>query len=116
MKKLPIVTSFLALSFSFSVLAENNYMPEYVEKGLIEICKSSAKDKLMNMNKAIKDLRIKHKTVALNVVCNGQDIISFSERYGAKRTTAKLNRSIGSVKVTDIAAISNTKYDVTFKF
>jgi len=49
-------------------------------------------------------------------VCNGQDIISFSERYGAKRTTAKLNRSIGSVKVTDIAAISNTKYDVTFKF
>jgi len=116
MKKLPIYAGLLTLGFATSAVAESSYLPHYVEQGLIKICKTAAQDKLLNMNKSIKELNLKHKVVALNVVCNGQDIISFADRYGAERTTARLNRSVGTVEVTDIASIGNKKYDVTFEF
>lgn len=72
MKKAIITLGVLTLGFSANTLAEGNYLPSYVEEGLVKICKTAAQDKLMSMNKSIKALRIKHKTIALNVVCNGK--------------------------------------------
>lgn len=116
MKKSTVVTGILAIGFATSALAENTYMPKYVEQGLIKICKTAAHDKVLKMNKPIKELRLNHKTVALNVVCNGKDIISFADHYGAQKTTARLSNSVGSVSVTDLASLGQTKYDVTFEF
>lgn len=114
MKKLLLATGLVTFGFSGAALAEGTYMPKYVEDGLISVCKAAAQDKSMRMSKEIKGLRLKTKTVALNVVCNGEDIISFAENYGAEKTAAKLSNSIGSVQVTDIAMNSSTKFDVTF--
>lgn len=114
MKKLLLATGILAFGYSGTLAAEEMYMPNYVEDGLISICKNAARDKGGRMSKEIKSLRLKTKTVALNVVCNGEDIISFAERYGAEKTVARLSNSIGSVQVTDIAMNSGAKYDVTF--
>lgn len=105
--------SLLTLS-CFSMAESGGYMSEHVENGLIRICKSAAMDKSIHMNKNIRALRLKTKTVALNVVCNGEDIITFAEGYGATKTTAKLSRSIGSVSVTDIAAKRHFDLDVSF--
>ena len=116
MKKLTIITGLVTLGFSSISVAENTYMPSYVEQGLIQICKSAANDKMLKMNKSIKDLKLKHKTVALKVVCNGRDIISFAEHYGAQKTASRLSNSIGSVEVTDIASTDTMKYDVKFDF
>ncbi len=119
MKKLLLLSGVIALStlgFSSVAVAESSYMPAYVEEGLIRICKSAALDKSFRMSKEIKALHLKTRVVALNVVCNGQDIISFAEYYGAKKTTAKLSHSIGSVQVTDLAQIRDYQYDVSFKF
>ena len=116
MKRLALIAGVVTFGLSSVVTAENYYLPAYVEMELISICKSAAKDKLLKMTKSIKGIRLNEKTVALNVVCNGQDIISFAESYGAKKTTARLNSRIGTVKVTDIAAMREYKYDVTFDF
>lgn len=114
MKKLIVVAGVLAVGFSSASIARDTYLPIYVEQGLISICKAAASDKLMLMNQSIKSLRLKHKVIALKVVCNGQDIISFAERYGAVSTTARLSNSIGAVNITDIASIRSSHYDVTF--
>ncbi|WP_440876366.1 DUF3718 domain-containing protein [Thalassotalea sp. PLHSN55] len=116
MKKLIVLTASLSLGFGSSALAESSYMPEYLEEGLVKICKTAALDKRLQMSKEIRSLRLKTRVVALNVVCNGQDIISFAEQYGAVKTTAKLSNSIGSVQVTDLASITGYKYDVNFEF
>lgn len=117
MKKLTLTfISTAVISLSSSAIAENFYLPSYVEQGLVSICKSAAKDQPLKMNDEIRSLRLKTKVVALKVVCNGQDIISFAESYGAERTTAKLSNSIGRVQVTDLAKLSDQKFDVTFTF
>jgi|GEM_PF-1925706 len=116
MKKLALFAGVVTLGLSSVVTAESYYLPTYVEEGLISICKNAARDKLIKMTKGIKQIHLDEKTVALNVICNGKDIISFAEGYGAKRTTARLNSKIGTVEVTDIAAMRNYKYDVTFEF
>lgn len=115
MKKLMLAAGFLSLGLSGAATAESTYMPKYLEDGLISVCKAAANDKSYRMSKEIKALRLKTKTVALKVVCNGSDIISFAESYGAEKTAAKLSDSIGSVRVTDIAMNASTKYDVSFK-
>ncbi|HBY86192.1 MAG TPA: hypothetical protein DEO86_09975, partial [Colwellia sp.] len=52
------------------------------------------------------------ETVALKLMCNGEDVISFAESNGADKTAAKLQNSIGNVEITDVAALS--KVNVTF--
>jgi hypothetical protein len=116
MNKVTLSTGILAIGFSANTLAENYYLPSHVEQGLIQVCKSAANDKLLKMNKSIKALNLKGKTVALNVICNGKDIISFAEHYGAKRTVARLNKKLGSVEIIDLAAVGQKRYDVTFDF
>lgn len=116
MKKLSVIASVIFAGFSVNAVAESTYIPSHVEEGLIKICKTAAQDKLSRMNDTIKEFNLRHKTVALNVVCNGKDIISFAEHYGANKTTARLSSSVGTVEVTDIAAISQLNYDVKFTF
>lgn len=115
MKALTKVLGISLLSVScFSLADSSNYMPQYVEDGLVRICKNAAQDKSYHMSKNIRALRLKTKTVALNVVCNGEDIITFAEGYGATKTSARLSKSIGSVSVTDIAAKRHFDLDVSF--
>ncbi len=115
MKKLILAASVLSVGLCAPAFAESTYMPSYVEKGLIKVCISAAQDKTHKMAKSIKEMHLKHKFIALNVMCNGQNIIAFAERYGAERTSSRLSNSVGSVQVTDIVA-NNHNYDVTFEF
>ena len=116
MKKLALFAGVVTLGLSSVVTAESYYIPSYLEAGLISICKNAANDKVLKMTRSIDEFRLNEKFVALNVVCNGKDIISFADSYGAKKTTARLNNSLGTVEVTDIAAMREYKYDVTFEF
>ena len=69
-------------------------------------------NKVYRLNSTSKSYRLKDKTIALKVVCNGDDIISFAERHGADKTAAKLQKSIGNVSIIDTAATE--KLSVTF--
>ncbi|QBG35738.1 DUF3718 domain-containing protein [Litorilituus sediminis] len=104
-----IATAVPALAISMPSQAA---MTPYMENALINVCKAAISNKVHMLNKTTKEYRLKTKTVALKLVCNGEDVISFAESYGADKTAAKLQKSIGSVDITDIAALS--KVSVTF--
>ena len=87
-------------------------MDPYLENALINVCKAAKSNSILKLNSTTKGYRLKNKTVALKLVCNGQDVISFAESYGADKTAARLQRSIGSVSITDVAVLSKVK--VTF--
>ena len=87
-------------------------MDPYLESALINVCKAAKSNSILKLNSTTKGYRLKNKTVALKLVCNGQDVISFAESYGADKTAARLQKSIGNVSITDVAALSKVK--VTF--
>jgi len=84
----------------------------YIETALIDVCKAVKSNKLYNYNKMSKSYRLQNKTVALKVMCNGDDIIAFAEKHGADKIAAKLERSLGSVSIIDVAAVN--KINITF--
>ena len=90
------LTLSLATSASFA-------MNPNVEHALIDTCKSTLSNSPMKVRKTIKSHRLDMKTVALKVMCNGQDIIAFAEKHGADKSAEKLQDSIGGVKITDVA-------------
>ncbi|MEW6989948.1 DUF3718 domain-containing protein [Colwelliaceae bacterium 6441] len=109
------VKPFTAIAFifftgaSFSSLA----MDKYIEEALIDICKVSTKNSIIKFHKAVRSYRLKDRTVATKVVCNGENISDFARNRGSFKVAAKLEKSVkGTVSITDVAAIS--KINVNF--
>lgn len=112
LKSLALTTTTLALLTSFSFTS--HAMDKYVESALIDVCKSALSNSLRKYTKTVKSYNLKDKTVALKVMCNGDDIIDFAHRYGANKTAARLERSIsGRVNIIDVAKIE--KINVNFE-
>jgi len=86
--------------------------PTHMETALVSVCKAAQSNSVQKLKQQTKAFRLRERTVALGVVCNGEDIISFAETHGADKTAAKLQKSISNVSITDIAAVS--KINVTF--
>ena len=109
-------TALIALTTAIPVLAfslpSQAAMDHHIEEALINVCKSVTTNKVYKYQQTAKSYRLKNKTVALKVVCNGQDIISFAESHGADKTAAKLQKSIGTTRIIDTA--STEKLHVTF--
>ena len=112
-----IKTTTIALMTSATCLLGTSFgataMDDYAETALIDVCKAAKSDNIFRYNKTAKSYNLKDKTVALKVMCNGDDIIAFAEKHGATRTAAKLERSVGGVSITDVAAVS--KINVSFE-
>lgn len=106
----------LALAASLPVLAisapSQATMTPYMEKALVDVCKAAKSNSILKLNSTTKSYHLKNKTIALKLMCNGEDVITFAESYGANKTAAKLQKSIGNVNITDVAAL--TKVKVTF--
>lgn len=89
-----------------------NAMDKQVERALIKVCKAAITDRPIRLKVAMDDYRLKPRNVALNVVCNDKDIISFASYYGAEKIADRLQRSIGKVRITDVAKVE--KVNVNF--
>jgi len=100
-------TTLIALATTVPVLAfslpSQAAMSPYMKTALVDVCKAAMSNKVHKLSNTIKSYHLKDKTVALKVMCNGDDIISFSEKHGATKTAAKLQRSIGNVSIIDTA-------------
>ncbi len=101
-----ILIALITFSLAFSSFSQAAPMSNHMEIALIDVCKSAMSNKVHKLNRTIKAYRLKNKTVALKVVCNGDDIITFAEKNGAYKTAAKLQRSIGHVDIINIAAVN----------
>ncbi|PKI12924.1 DUF3718 domain-containing protein [Colwellia sp. 12G3] len=106
----------LALTAVLPVLAislpSQAAMTPYMEKALIDVCKAAKSNSILKLKSTTESYRLQTKTVALKLMCNGEDVISFAESNGADKTAARLQKSIGNVSITDVAALSKVK--VTF--
>ena len=104
------------LSISLPVLSislpSQAAMTPYMKNTLIDVCKAAKSNSTLKLIQTTKSYHLKTKTVALKVMCNGEDLISFAESNGAYKTAEKLRNSISNVTITDIAAVS--KVNVTF--
>ena len=104
-----LATAVPALTFS---LPSQAAMSPYMKTALVDVCKAAMSNKIYRLSSTSKSYHLKDKTIALKVMCNGDDIISFAERHGADKTAAKLQKSIGNVSIIDTA--STSKLNVTF--
>ncbi len=111
-----IKTTLIALATAVPVLAfslpSTAATPSFIDTALVEVCKAAQSNKVFKLKSTMKSYRLQEKTVALKVICNGDDIITFAEKSGATKTAAKLQRSIGDVSIIDVAATD--KINVTF--
>ncbi|TPH15042.1 DUF3718 domain-containing protein [Litorilituus lipolyticus] len=111
-----VKATLLALTTAVSAIAisapSQAAMNPYMESALVEVCKAAQSNSVQKLNQTTKNYRLQDRTVALKLMCNGEDVISFAENSGAEKTAAKLQKSIGKVDITDIAAVS--KINVTF--
>lgn len=92
-----------------AVSISSHAMDEYIESALIEVCKSTLTNNVTQFNKVTKAYNLQTKTIAMKVMCNGDDIITFAEKHNANKTASRLERSMqGSVNIIDVAAIEKT--------
>jgi len=105
MKKvtLAVVSIITGLSLS-AVSVSSQAMDRQVEHALIKVCKSALSNKPIRLKHTISDYHLKTRDVALKVVCNGEDIITFAENHGAHKTAIRLQKSVGNVDIIDVAA------------
>jgi hypothetical protein len=104
-----LITVSLLAGTSFTSAATNTS----VEQSLVNVCKASTTNNLIKYNKVAKSYRLKDKTIAIKVMCNGEDIAEFARSHGSYNIAAKLERSLrGNVSISDVAAI--TKINVNF--
>ena len=113
MKTLKTITTATIACAVLSVASVSSYaMDEHIEAALIDVCKSTLTNSVAKFTKTTKSFNLNDKTVALKVMCNGDDIISFAENHGAYKTAARLESSIGNTNIIDVAAIN--KINVNF--
>ena len=110
--KTTVIALTSAASFIFISLPSQATISPYVKTALVDVCKAAMSDKVHRFNTTTKSYNLRDKTIALKVMCNGDDIISFAENHGAHKTAAKLQRSIGNVDIIDTASVS--KLNVNF--
>ena len=79
-------------------------MGPYMKDALVNICKAVKTDKMLRYTSTVKYYRLNDKIIAENLMCNGDNVITFAEKHQAYKIAARLNRSLGQVEITDIVA------------
>ena len=85
-----------------------------MENALIDVCKAAQSNNTLRLTKTVDSYRLKTKTVAMKVVCNGENISEFAATHGANRTADRLNNSLGDVSIEDVALNTTDKLYVNF--
>tara|TARA_R110000737_G_C14583975_1_gene486227 strand:- start:488 stop:832 length:345 start_codon:yes stop_codon:yes gene_type:complete len=114
MNKLNLIktTAIALLPLLFSNSSSAAPMQPTLERALVNICVAAASNKPVKLKNALANYHLTEYKVALNLMCNNVDVISFAEQYDATKTAGRLQRSIGQVNIVDYAAL--TKVNVNF--
>jgi len=104
--------TFALLPLIFASNSNAAYMDPTLERALVNICVAAASNKPVKLKNALSDYRLTEYNVALNLMCNNVDVISFAKMHNAPKTAGRLQNSIGQVDIVDVAAL--TKVNVNF--
>ncbi|MEW6996947.1 DUF3718 domain-containing protein [Colwelliaceae bacterium BS250] len=113
-KLLVTATTATLLIASISTAHAEPTMSAYMETALIDVCKAAKSNNTIRFNKTVDGYRLKTKTVAMKVVCNGENISDFAATHGANKTSDRINRSLGDVNIEDVAVNNSDKLYVNF--
>jgi len=115
MKKFTLIktiglTSLLsAAAFSTSAMDHR-----YIETALVNVCKASITNSTAKFNNTMREYRLSGKTVANKLVCNGENVIDFAEKYGSYKVADRLMKQrTENVEIIDVA--QNSQWSVTFE-
>ncbi|WP_394176076.1 DUF3718 domain-containing protein [Thalassotalea litorea] len=111
---LAAVVAACGLTIAPATVSADALMSNYMETALIDVCKSAESNNLIRFNRTMKEYRLKTQTVALKVVCNGENIPDFAATHGAYKTAERLNESIEGVSIEDVALHSQEKIHVNY--
>ncbi|TLU61795.1 DUF3718 domain-containing protein [Thalassotalea litorea] len=116
MKTLNVIatTGLIASLAAFSVNAQGAYS-SYMETALVDTCKAAMSDSTYKLRQTLGEYNLKAKTVALGLVCNGEDVITFATNRGANNTADYMNEKLDGASITDLAATEQVTYEVTFE-
>lgn len=114
LKLLVTATATTLLLASISTANAESSMSSYMENALIDVCKAAKSNNTIRFNNTVDGYRLKTKTVAMKVVCNGENISEFAANHGADKTSNRLNRSLGDVSIEDVALNNADKLYVNF--
>lgn len=116
MKNIKSVTTAAMICAMLSTISfSSSAMDKQVESALIKVCKSTLSNSAIKYRKTAKSYNLRDRTVALKVMCNGDNIIDFAQKHGAYKTAARLERSIrGRVNIIDVAKVEkvNVNFDL----
>lgn len=101
-----------SIAISFSAQATPAKLTKSQEATLVKICQSATRTSPLRFIHTLKRNDLRTRTVAENVVCNGQEIAEFARLNGASKIADRLNRSMGikaDVSIRDIAKTESKK-------
>ncbi|TKB50794.1 DUF3718 domain-containing protein [Ferrimonas aestuarii] len=104
----------LAVAALFAFPAQAKFTPA-MEQSLIETCKASLTNSKVQFRNAMRTYRVNPYRVLPKLVCNGEDVASFAESYGATKISSYVRTRYyrGQVSITDIA-MTQPKYEVWY--
>ncbi|WP_281556811.1 DUF3718 domain-containing protein [Thalassomonas sp. RHCl1] len=110
MKSVITVLLTAATAFAFSANAATYKFVAANNLPGTQICVSAAKNDLIGYKDMAKRYGVRHKYIANNLTCNGEEIARFAAAYGATRTADYINRfHKGKVSIIDIAKAAQEK-------
>lgn len=113
-KRTGLLLATAGMIFSVNVVAETDAMPSYMENALIDVCKAAESNNTIRFSQTLDSHRLDTQTVALKVVCNGENISDFAATRGAYKTAERLNESLDDVSIEDVALHSKNKLSVNY--
>jgi hypothetical protein len=83
--------------------AQANYIDPVTERKLVKICEALKSNSKIRLHRAIKNSRLRYTRVAKDLVCNGQDPVTFALKNDSFET-AKLMAKRGIVDYDELLA------------
>jgi hypothetical protein len=102
MKK-TILVSILSTGILLAGSAQANYIDPSTEHSLVKICEALKSNSKIRLHRAVKNSGLSYKKVAKDLVCNGQDPVTFALMNDSKKT-AKLIAKRSNVDIDSLLA------------
>jgi hypothetical protein len=82
-----------SLTFTAAIANAKDY-PLHMENDLVAVCTAIKNDSRLALNRAIKNTGLRFSELNAGLVCNGQDMLTFSLTHNATQTNSVIARNL----------------------
>jgi len=84
-----------SLTFTAATAAAKDY-PLHMENDLVAVCTAIKNDSRLALNRAVKNTGLSFSKLNAGLVCNGQDMLTFSLTHNAAQTNSVIARNLNA--------------------